>query len=151
MLTGSRQEGQYNRQLAIFLQRLDGFTKGDQFLLATTNDKALVDLAASRPGRFDRILDVSIIEPTHYLSLVKSKTANEKVVNQFDEGILCLLKRKRVSGAFISTLVKHLELICAFDPGRLDREYVVSTIEGSLEGFYEENRDGRSELGFRAA
>ena len=151
MLTGSRQEGQFNRQLATFLQRLDGFTKGDQFLLATTNDKALVDLAASRPGRFDRILDVSLIEPTHYLSLVTSKTANEKVVDQFDEGILCLLKRKRVSGAFIATLVKHLELISAFDPGRLDREYVVSTIEGSLEGFYEENLDGRNAIGFRAA
>ncbi len=151
MLTGSRQDGLYNRQLATFLQRLDGFTKGDQFLLATTNDKALVDLAASRPGRFDRILDVSLIEPSHYLSLVRSKTGNENVVDQFDEEILGLLRRKRVSGAFIATLVKHLELISTFDPTRLDRGYVVSTIEGSLEGFYEENRDGRPELGFRAA
>jgi cell division protease FtsH len=73
MLTGSRQDGLYNRQLATFLQRLDGFTKGDQFLLATTNDKTLVDLAASRPGRFDRILDVNLIHPTHYLNLVMSK------------------------------------------------------------------------------
>ena len=151
MLTGSRQDGLYNRQLATFLQRLDGFTKGDQFLLATTNDKALVDLAASRPGRFDRILDVSLIEPTHYMSLVKSKTANEVVVEKFDGDILELLRRKHVSGAFIATLVKHLELISTFDPKRLDREYVVSTIEGSLEGFYEENRDGKAELGFRAA
>jgi hypothetical protein len=151
MLTGSRQDGLYNHQLATFLQRLDGFTKGDQFLLATTNDKALVDLAASRPGRFDRILDVSLIEPTHYMSLVKSKTANDAVVEKFDEDILELLRRKRVSGAFIATLVKHLELISTFDPKRLDREYVVSTIEGSLEGFYEENRDGKAKLGFLAA
>jgi len=151
MLTGSRQDGLYNRQLVTFLQRLDGFSKGDQFLLATTNDKGLVDLAASRPGRFDRILDVSLIEPSHYLSLVRSKTGNEKVVDQFDEEILGLLRRKRVSGAFIATLVKHLELISTFDETRLDRHYVVSTIEGSLEGFYEENRDGRAELGFRAA
>jgi AAA+ superfamily predicted ATPase len=151
MLTGARQDGLYNRQLATFLQRLDGFAKGDQFLLATTNDKALVDLAASRPGRFDRILDVSLVEPTHYLSLVRSKSTNEAVVEQFDEEILGLLKRKRVSGAFIATLVKHLELISTFDPMRLDREYVVSTIEGSLEGFYEESRDGRREVGFRAA
>ncbi len=151
MLTGSRQDGLYNRQLATFLQRLDGFAKGDQFILATTNDKALVDLAASRPGRFDRILDVSLIEPTHYLSLVRSKTQNEKVVEKFDKEILDLLGRKRVSGAFIATLVKHLELISTFDPTRLDREYVVSTIEGSLDGFYKENKDGREELGFRAA
>jgi AAA+ superfamily predicted ATPase len=151
MLTGSRQDGLYNRQLATFLQRLDGFTKGDQFVLATTNDKALVDLAASRPGRFDRILDVSLIEPAHYLSLVRSKTTNEAVVIQFDEEILGLLRRKRVSGAFIATLVKHLELISTFDPTRLDREYVVSTIEGSLEGFYEESRGDRPGFGFRAA
>lgn len=151
MLTGSRRDGLYNRQLATFLQRLDGFTKGDQFILATTNDKALVDLAASRPGRFDRILDVSLIEPAHYLSLVRSKTDNKVIVDQFDEEILSLMRRKRVSGAFIATLVKHLELISNFDPVRLDREYVVSTIEGSLEGFYEENKDGRVELGFRAA
>jgi cell division protease FtsH len=151
MLTGSRQDGLYNRQLATFLQRLDGFTKGDQFLLATTNDKGLVDLAASRPGRFDRILDVSLIQPSHYLSLVKSKTVNEKVVEQFDEDVLDLLRKKRVSGAFIATLIKHLELISTFDPTRLDREYVVSTIEGSLDGFYKENKDGKAELGFRAA
>ena len=151
MLTGSRQEGQYNRQLATFLQRLDGFTKGDQFLLATTNDKALVDLAASRPGRFDRILDVSLIEPAHYLGLVRSKTCNEKVIDQFDEEILGLLRRKRVSGAFIATLVKHLELISTFDAVRLNRDYVVSTIESSLVGFYEENQDGRPCVGFRAA
>jgi hypothetical protein len=82
---------------------------------------------------------------------VRSKTTNEAVVIQFDEEILGLLRRKRVSGAFIATLVKHLELISTFDPTRLDREYVVSTIEGSLEGFYEESRGDRPGFGFRAA
>jgi len=151
MLTGSRKDGLYSRQLATFLQRLDGFTKGDQFLLATTNDKALVDLAASRPGRFDRILDVSLIEAHHYLSLVKSKTQSGRIISQFDDEVLGLMKDKHVSGAFIATLVKHLELVAAFDPAQLDRDYVITTIKGSLKGFYEENRDGRAELGFRAA
>jgi cell division protease FtsH len=151
MLTGSRQDGLYNRQLATFLQRLDGFSSGDLFLLATTNDKTLVDLAASRPGRFDRILDVSLIEPAHYLSLVRSKTSNDAVIGQFDCEILALLKRKRVSGAFIATLVKHLELISTFDAAQLTRGYVVSTIEGTLEGFYEENQEGRLGFGFQAA
>lgn len=92
-----------------------------------------------------------MIQPSHYLSLVKSKTVNEKVVEQFNEDVLDLLRKKRVSGAFIATLIKHLELISTFDPTRLDREYAVSTIEGSLEGFYKENKDGKTELGFRAA
>jgi hypothetical protein len=83
-----------------------------------------------------------------YLSLVRSKTQNERIIGQFDDEVLGLMKDKHVSGAFIATLVKHLELVAAFDPAQLDRDYVITTIKGSLKGFYEENRDGRAELGF---
>ncbi len=151
MLAGPRQDGVHDHRLGTFLQRLDGFVKGDQFLLATTNDKALVDMAASRPGRFDRILDVSLIEPVHYLNLVRSKTNRDEVLLQFDNEILGLLESRRVSGAFIATLVKHLELISTFDPSRLERRYVIETIENSFEGFYKENRNSRREVGFNGA
>ena len=81
LMTGSRSEGLYTPRLASFLQKLDGFVRQDFFLLATTNDKRLVDLAASRPGRFDLVIDVNLIEPRQYLELVKSKTQNIDIIN----------------------------------------------------------------------
>lgn len=151
MLTGSREEGLYTRQLATLLQRLDGFSRKDFFLLATTNDKGLVDLAASRPGRFDQVIDVSTIEPSHYLSLVKSKTENGQVVSLFSDPVLDVLRRRRVTGAFIANLVKRLELTASFEPDRLDEEFVLETIEESHRGFYRPPSEGMKELGFRAA
>jgi cell division protease FtsH len=151
MLTGSREESMYTRQLATLLQRLDGFNREDFFLLATTNDKRLVDLAASRPGRFDKVIDVSTIEPGHYLSLVKSKVHDARVISLFGEPVLEALSHKRVSGAFISNLVKHLELIGTFEPERLDEKFVLQAIEESHRGFYRPASDSEKKLGFRAA
>lgn len=151
MLTGSRQEGLYTRQLATFLQRLDGFSRKDFFLLATTNDKALVDVAASRPGRFDQVIDVSSIDPAHYLSLVRSKTGNVVVVSLFGESVLESMRRKRVTGAFIANLVKHLELTASFEPEVLNQEFVLEAIEESHRGFYKPLPEESRGVGFRAA
>jgi cell division protease FtsH len=147
-MTGARDKGLYTPQLAEFLQKLDGFVNRNFFLLATTNDKQLVDLAASRPGRFDLILDVNAIEPRHYLSLVKSKTKSPTIISLFDEDILLSFKRKRVTGAFITNLVKHLELVARFHPEKVNQGYLTRMIEESYRGFYEEPRPIGGDLGF---
>jgi SpoVK/Ycf46/Vps4 family AAA+-type ATPase len=149
MMTGSREEGLFTRQLANFLQKMDGFVKRDFFLLATTNDKRLVDLAASRPGRFDFIINVNLIQPDLYLSLVKSKTANKEIIYLFeDEEILASLSKKKVSGAFITNIVKHLELISSFEPNKLSQEYLLQIISETYQGFYKEPEPTNGKTGF---
>ena len=49
---GSRDNGSYTRMLGQFLSFFDGVKKRKISLLASTNDKGLVDKAAERPGRF---------------------------------------------------------------------------------------------------
>ncbi len=148
LMTGSRDKGMYSKQLASFLQKLDGFINRNFFLLATTNDKRLVDTAASRPGRFDLIIDVSTIEPSQYLALIKSKAQREEIRELFDEEVLTTMASKKASGAFIANLVKHLELVAQYCPEKLNREYVLSMARDSYEGFYLEPDSQDFKVGF---
>ena len=74
LLIGNRELDEREKSLGKFLQRLDGFIDSGVFVLATTNDKSFVDMAASRPGRFDMVLNINPIEAKHYLSLIRSRT-----------------------------------------------------------------------------
>lgn len=149
MVTGDRQEGIYSKRLATVLQYLDGFSNCDFFVLATTNDKTLVDVAASRPGRFDSVVDISVIAAEHYPALIRSKTRNRRVLDLLDEGVIGRLRGIQATGAFVANLVKHLELIAAFDSSRLSREYVISSIAEAERGFSQNSREER--IGFRTA
>ena len=149
MMTGSREEGLYTRQLANFLQQLDGFAKKDFFLLATTNDKRLVDLAASRPGRFDSVIDVGEIHPDQYRLLIENRTHNSRILELFDGDIFCMLEAKEVTGAFITNLIKHLELIDKFEPNTLSASYLEEKIKDSYRSFYKQTEKSIKELGFR--
>ncbi len=151
LMTGSRSEGLYTPRLATFLQKLDGFVRQDFFLLATTNDKRLVDLAASRPGRFDFVIDVNLIEPKQYIELVKSKTKLSTIIELFDDNVLSLLEVKKATGAFIANIVKHLELIASFEPQKLSKEYLATMIRESHQGFYEEPEPTNGKFGFHMA
>jgi SpoVK/Ycf46/Vps4 family AAA+-type ATPase len=137
LVVGARDEGIYSQRLASFLQNLDGFVRQDFFLLATANDKRFVDLAARRPGRFDRVIDVDIIDSDQYLSLARTKTNNEHILSLFDEAILDALERKRVTGAFVANLVKQLEVMDRLSPGSLTGTDVKELIEELNEGFNE--------------
>lgn len=148
LMIGSRREHIHKTELAKLLQKLDGFAKNDFFLLATTNEKRLVDLAASRPGRFDMIIDVDLIHPEQYSSLVGSKTHEVEIRSLFDEEVLSLLERKKVTGAFIANLVKHLELVNGFEPAKVTREYLLSLINESFRGFYKEPEPTNGKMGF---
>ena len=55
---GSRNSGSYSNVLQSFLDVLDGTDKlpKDVGIIATTNAAALLDLAAQRPGRFDKVM-----------------------------------------------------------------------------------------------
>ncbi|MBS4028670.1 MAG: AAA family ATPase [Ignavibacteriales bacterium] len=147
LLAGDRRDGR-SQKLAEFLQHLDGFIGNNVFVLATTNDKTLVDIAASRPGRFDMILDVSPIKSNHYLQLVENKCSLPEIVSLFDDEVLEALERKNVTGAFLVNLVKHLELVMNIGKKIIDREYVLHTLGKLNSGFYKEPEPTNGKVGF---
>jgi SpoVK/Ycf46/Vps4 family AAA+-type ATPase len=130
-----------------FLQRMDGFVKNNVFVLATTNDKKLVDIAASRPGRFDLVMDVGALGATDYLNLVKKQTDDENIVNLFTPAILADLKEKKIVGAFIVNLVKHVIIEKKTNGHKQMTEQELKVlVEKMYKGFYVE--PGRGRLGF---
>jgi len=139
-LIGERDKNYDNRTLGAFLQLLDGFLPSNIFLLASTNDKKLVDLAASRPGRFDLILDVSEIEAKNYLDLVKRETDIQEILKFFDDNVIESLKSKKVTGAFIVSLIKQLNSHLLMN-GELSFDEFNEYLDTTHKGFYSNNSD----------
>lgn len=149
LLVGTRERESQQQALGKFLQQLDGFTGSGTFVLATTNDKKLVDLAASRPGRFDLILDISFVDARHYFDLVRTKTKSEKVLSLFTQEIIDVMEAKKVSGAFIATLVRHLDVAAQLGTRKLDAEYVMKSINNMNKGFYKQPESVGEKPGFQ--
>jgi hypothetical protein len=130
ILVGSR--GNYFRakDLSSALQALDGFVeKDDHYLIATTNDRKLVDFALRRPGRFDLIVEFKELDPEFYPDLVLRESKDQNLAEVFrDERIKRKLYNLKVTGAFITTLVKHL-LKPRYDETRYNPETVIALID----------------------
>ena len=148
LLCGNRRRMGERFQLSDFLSVMDGFMPANVFVLATTNDKDLVDSAASRPGRFDAILDFQSLEPEHYKRLIDDRCASPELAGLFDEAVLRKLEDKQVTGAFVVSLLKHLELRRSFAPGTVGRDFILDTIERLYQGFYRTPSDSRRTIGF---
>ena len=146
-LTLGSREGAYNRKaLGTFLSALDGILPNQVFILATTNDKKLVDIAASRPGRFDEIIDFGDFDKTFYMDLIRQRTDDERIIELFDENILANMDAKKVSGAFIVNLVKQLKIMIKMNPDFSGRD-LANYLNSSYKGFYK-NQTEEKVLGF---
>lgn len=141
LLVGSREKNFDSEVLGHFLQQLDGFDKNNVFLLCTTNSKELIDSAASRPGRFDLVLDFGKINKANYIDIIKTNCKNNKIIELFDDVLLDLLKKKKVTGAFIVNLIKQLEIKYNLEPKSDLREYIEDFMKISYKGFYEKHKD----------
>jgi len=141
ILVGSR-ENYFNfrgKELSSALQALDGFVeKDDHYLIATTNDRKLVDFALRRPGRFDLIIEFKELDPEFYPDLVLRESKDENLAEVFkDERIRRKLYNLKVTGAFIVTLVKHL-LKPRYDETRYNPETVIALIDKLHTSFKQE-------------
>lgn len=137
-LANDREVNRHQTEFGDFLQALDGILPNYVFLLSATNDKNLVDKAASRPGRFDMILDVAEIGPENYLLLVKRETDDEKIIAFFDEDTLQYLKDRKVTGAFIVSFVKQIKNSKSLN-GEMSREDFSKYLNLCYRGFYSMN------------
>jgi predicted AAA+ superfamily ATPase len=139
-IAAERNDNTSKQGLGSFLQALDGFLPNNVFLLAATNDKNLVDKAASRPGRFDLILDLGNITQDNYLSLVKRETQNPDIISFFDSTTLDELKTRNITGAFLVSLIKQLESAMMMK-GSLKVNDFKEYLELTHKGFYSYNSE----------
>jgi len=148
LLFGSR-SGNYNPwALGDFLSSMDGIVKNDTFLLASTNDKEFLDDAASRPGRFDAILQFGKLNRNNYKDIIKSHCKSSEVAELFDEELLDLLKRKNITGAFLTNLLKQLEIKRILDPSENMNKYINEYINLNHKGFYNNGNKQVENIGF---
>jgi len=116
---GSRNTGGYSGMLQSFLDVLDGTDKlpKDVGILATTNAASLLDLAAQRPGRFDKIMIFDELSKDNISKIIeKSLKFNFNITNN-DETKIFLSKEiidryysSQVTGAHIYNSIYMLKL-----------------------------------------
>lgn len=148
LLIGTRDNTFSPNSLGALLQELDGFEKNNVFILATTNDKELIDKAASRPGRFDMILDYNKINKNNYLELIKSYCSTPQVNDVIDESILATLQKNKITGAYLVNLIKQLEIKYKLDPACDMRKYIRNLITLTYRGFYKNTEEKQMSFGF---
>lgn len=143
---GARNKGVHPERLQDFLDVLDGAEKmsKDVGIIATTNSTSLLDMAAQRPGRFDKIILFNeltrdnikniIIKSLRDNFRIKSKT--NKILNiMTDYSVINTMFTKNVSGAYIYSITKMIKL--KMDMLKLEDkvniEWVVKEIESNLQ------------------
>lgn len=149
LMVGNRQDFTERVALGKFLQRMDGFIGSSVFVLATTNDKRLVDIAASRAGRFDRVLDLTAIDAEQYRNLISTITDSEDLSDLFNDEVITTLKEKSVSGAFLTNLIKQLSVIMQLSEDKQTSETVLNLIDRLYKGFNGKSTDSDKPFGFR--
>jgi len=113
---GSRKSGAYSERLQDFLDVLDGTEKlmDNVGMIATTNSVALLDMAAQRPGRFDKVLSFDELTLDNIRNIILKSlkynfniSATSEVSKMFtDKKILKLLHDSKVTGAHIFNSIK---------------------------------------------
>jgi hypothetical protein len=143
---GSRGKGVNPERLQDFLDVLDGAEKMSKNvgIIATTNSTALLDMAAQRPGRFDKIILFNeltrdnikniIIKSLNDNFRIKSKTNNfVKVLTEYT--VVNTLFTKNVSGSYVYSITKMIKL--KVDMLNMDDEFnidwVIKEIENNLQ------------------
>jgi SpoVK/Ycf46/Vps4 family AAA+-type ATPase len=147
---GSRDNGSYTRLLGQFLSFFDGVKKRKISLLASTNDKGLVDKAAERPGRFNFTLDYGFLDDEQIVKVcnihLPEKWRVEKVYEALKDNIGG--KKAKITGAFIANLADNIKEMSE-DDENWTLDDTVSLIKESYKGFYSSQVEKeRQNLGF---
>jgi hypothetical protein len=147
LLVKSRTESYRDEVLAEFLAALDGIVQNNIFILATTNDKMILDKAAARPGRFNQIIDFPNLDRKYYLPLIEQRTTDENIIELFDEEVIDLFEVNNATGAFIVNLLSQISVMKKMDENFGTRD-LMNYIKRNHQGFYKKAEDRRKSLGF---
>jgi hypothetical protein len=134
---GSRDNGSYTRLLGQFLSFFDGVKKRKISLLASTNDKGLVDKAAERPGRFNFTLDFSFLDDEQIVKVCKIHLDEKWQIDEVYDALKGKINGKdvNITGAFIANLADNIREMSE-DDSEWGVEDTVSLITESYKGFY---------------
>lgn len=134
---GSRDNGSYTKLLGQFLSFFDGVKKRKISLLASTNDKGLVDKAAERPGRFNFTLDYGYLDEKQIEKVCNIHLQEEWRKPEVYEALSGKIngKKVKISGAFIANLADNIREMSE-DDELWDIEDTISLIKESYKGFY---------------
>lgn len=130
---GSRSSGGYSNLLEIFLDVLDGTDKlpKDVGVLATTNSAALLDLAAQRPGRFDKVSIFDELTKENILNIIlKSLKFNFKITNDKDTKVFT---DKKIIDKFFSTRVTGAHIFNGISMMKLKYDMITKSKKGAFE------------------
>ena len=118
---GDRNHGSYSPLLGAFLDILDGVDKlpDDIGVIASTNAPHLIDLAAQRPGRFDKLLFFDELTLDNIKSIINKSldSLHDKYENVTkkdrtlltDYRLVEYFKREGFTGAFIYETIKNVK------------------------------------------
>jgi hypothetical protein len=150
LFLGSRDMGNYTRLLGQFLSFFDGVKKRKISLLASTNDKGLVDKAAERPGRFNFTLDYNFLDDEQIVKVCKIHLPDEYQLEEVYKALKGRVngKKANITGAFIANLADNIREM-AEDDSNWGLEDTLTLIEESYNGFYHSQLERKKEkLGF---
>jgi hypothetical protein len=148
---GSRDNGSYTRLLGQFLSFFDGVKKRKISLLASTNDKGLVDKAAERPGRFNFTLDYTFLDEEQIIKVCNIHLPEKWRVTEVYEALNGRINGKKVNitGAFIANLADNIKEMSE-DDEEWSIDDTISLIKESYKGFYSSQVEKEKEtMGFQ--
>lgn len=139
---GARNKGVYSERLQDFLDIMDGTDKlGDNVgVVATTNSVALLDLAAQRPGRFDKTLVFDELTKTNIKDIILKSlkykfkiNSTSPVAKMFtDASIINLFHTSNSTGAHIYNSVHMLKMRAEFLKLKLSTEFIVEELKKEI-------------------
>ena len=152
---GNREKGGYTSLLGEFLSFFDGVKKRKISLLASTNDKSLVDKAAERPGRFNVIIDFGYLDDEQTKKVADIHLAEKWRVEEVYKLLTGKIdgKKVNVTGAFIANLAENIDEMAEDMEGEDEwtLQMTLDLIKDSYIGFYfsqvEKNKGG---IGFKS-
>jgi len=147
---GSRDKGSYTTLLGQFLSFFDGVKKRKISLLASTNDKGLVDKAAERPGRFNMTLDYTFLTSDQIVRVCEIHLPKKYQLKEVYDVLSGTINGKKVNitGAFIANLADNIKEM-AEDDEEWSVEDTVSLIKESYKGFYMSQVEKQNGIGFK--
>ena len=147
---GSRANGSYTKLLGEFLAFFDGVQERKISLLASTNDKGLVDKAAERPGRFNMTLDFTFLTEEQIVKVCNIHLPKEYQVPEVYKALSENIggKKAKITGAFIANLASNVKEM-AEDDDNWGLKETLSLITESYKGFYMSQTEKENSMGFK--
>jgi len=140
---GSRTKGGVSRSLGTFLDALDGTDKisAGVGIIATTNSIDLLDLAAQRPGRFDKIMSFETITQDNIRNIIlKSLRSNfgfgknHPATSKFtDKKVVDFFYDSKLTGSHVYIYTKQImRKIETLDITKYDANWILEELEDEL-------------------